>query len=396
VRDDAALAAHLALGTIHWRTGEYTAAERNFAAARLLYRALGDTAGEGRALTGLGSTYAYEGHNDSALTALTSARLRPPLGPAVVLPPSSPAGGTSPGQGSVTATGTGSVEQSGGGQHAANTGVVGGDSPSMWSPRPTRSGPRRFRSPRRMTPTCFAGPSGLLAAGSRVVKFVGRTSELARLTTWRDGSGDLSVMLLHAPGGQGKTRLAAAFAERSATDGWAVTQARHHSDPRPPVPEFEETSGHRGLLVVVDYAERWPRINLERLFQSHFLRQGRPARVLLVARPADYWWKSLANPLFKLNAMVEDMQLGALADTVAERQVAFTSALDRFAQVLGASGVSGTRPAGTLADDAYALVLTLHMAALVAVTRTCGVSRRRRTPRRCRTTCLTGSTTTDT
>lgn len=56
------------------------------------------------------------------LTAQT-AHPRPPLGPAVVLPPSSPVGGKP----TVTATGTGSVEQSGGGQHAANTGVVAGD-----------------------------------------------------------------------------------------------------------------------------------------------------------------------------------------------------------------------------------------------------------------------------
>ena len=74
VSDDAALAAaHLALGTIHWRTGGYAAAEANFAAARRLYRALGDAAGEGRALTGLGSTYAYQGHTERALTVLTAA-----------------------------------------------------------------------------------------------------------------------------------------------------------------------------------------------------------------------------------------------------------------------------------------------------------------------------------
>jgi len=56
-------------------------------------------------------------------------RLRPPLGRMPVLPPGSlpkdkP---TPPARWPVTAAGTGSVEQSGGGQSTANTGIVGGD-----------------------------------------------------------------------------------------------------------------------------------------------------------------------------------------------------------------------------------------------------------------------------
>lgn len=55
---------------------------------------------------------------------------RPPLGPTPALPPPSqpqeePAVTTA--QDSVTAAGTGSVQQSGGGHHGANTGIVGGD-----------------------------------------------------------------------------------------------------------------------------------------------------------------------------------------------------------------------------------------------------------------------------
>jgi hypothetical protein len=52
-------------------------------------------------------------------------QLRPPLGRPPALPPKTVA--TSGPHGSATATETGSVRQSGGGQHAANTGVVGGD-----------------------------------------------------------------------------------------------------------------------------------------------------------------------------------------------------------------------------------------------------------------------------
>jgi len=168
----------------------------------------------------------------------------------------------------------------------ANTGVVGGNltlnvvsaTDAFWTeafPLITPAAADMLR----------CGPSGLLASGSRVVTFIGRAAELSTLTAWRDQAANLAVMLIHARGGQGKTRLAAAFAEQSAKDGWAVAQARHHSDPQPPAPALDNPAGRNGLLVVVDYAERWPRVDIERLFQSRFLRQGGPARVLLVGPP---------------------------------------------------------------------------------------------------------------
>jgi hypothetical protein len=48
------------------------------------------------------------------------------------------------------------------------------------------------------------GPSGLLAASSRIMPFVGRATELGKLRGWRDTPDALSVMLVHGPGGQGK------------------------------------------------------------------------------------------------------------------------------------------------------------------------------------------------
>ena len=218
------------------------------------------------------------------------------------------------------------------------------------------------------------GPSELLAAGSRVVPFVGLDRELSALSQWRDRPGRLAVMLVHAAGGAGKTRLAARFAEESASAGWAVAQARHFTDPRPapspgppPAPSRTAVGRPHGLLVVVDYAERWPRLDLERLLQDRMMQQDVPTRLLLLARPAGYWWKTLANPLRKLGAVAERMPLGALAETPAQRKVVFDGARDRFAELLDATAFSGLRPPGSLADDAYDLVLTLHMAALVAV-----------------------------
>ena len=212
------------------------------------------------------------------------------------------------------------------------------------------------------------GLSTLLRAASRVVPFIGRTTELSQLKSWRDAPGQLSVILVFGPGGQGKTRLASEFADDSEMAGWAVAQARHQSDPQPRLPlAGDPREDQAGVLVVVDYAERWPRLELEQLLQHRMLSRAGRARVLLLARPAGYWWKALANPLMKLGAAVAELPLGPLADSVAQRKTAFTAARNRFAEILGVAGVSRLQPAGSLADDAYEQALTLHMAALVAV-----------------------------
>ena len=212
------------------------------------------------------------------------------------------------------------------------------------------------------------GLSTLLRAASRVVPFIGRTTELSQLKSWRDAPGQLSVILVFGPGGQGKTRLASEFADDSEMARWAVAQARHQSDPQPRLPlAGDPREDQAGVLVVVDYAERWPRLELEQLLQHRMLSRAGRARVLLLARPAGYWWKALANPLMKLGATVAELPLGPLADSVAQRKTAFTAARNRFAEILGVAGVSRLQPAGSLADDAYEQALTLHMAALVAV-----------------------------
>jgi tetratricopeptide (TPR) repeat protein len=213
-----------------------------------------------------------------------------------------------------------------------------------------------------------SGLSTLLRAAGRVVPFIGRTAELSQLRSWRDASGQLSVILVFGPGGQGKTRLASEFANDSAMAGWAVAQGRHQSDPQPRLPlAWDPREDQADVLVVVDYAERWPRLELEQLLQHRMLSRAGRARVLLLARPAGYWWKGLANPLVKLGAAAAELPLGPLADSVAQRKTAFTAARNRFAEILGVAGVSRLQPAGSLADDAYELALTLHMAALVAV-----------------------------
>jgi tetratricopeptide (TPR) repeat protein len=207
-------------------------------------------------------------------------------------------------------------------------------------------------------------PSTLLRTADRVVPFFGRQEELAWLAAWRDKADTVSVLLIHGPGGQGKTRLAAEFAGQTAATGWRTLQAIQEPDPRP---EPGGSLGGADVMVVADYAERWPRAHLTGLLQHVLARRPGRVRLVLIARQAGYWWKGLANPLLKVGAGVSELRLGALADTVAQRRLAFAAARDRFAELLGVTGVTRLRPAGSLDDDAYRLALTLHMAALAAV-----------------------------
>src|SRR5690348_16517323 len=109
-------------------------------------------------------------------------------------------------------------------------------------------------------------PSRLLAARYQVVDFHGRDSELASLGAWRDNAAPaVAVRLVHGPGGQGKTRLAARFTQASRQAGWLVCTARHSSTlgtSGGPGAEPGPGPGARGLLVVIDYAERWPTTDL--------------------------------------------------------------------------------------------------------------------------------------
>jgi predicted alpha/beta-fold hydrolase len=107
-----------------------------------------------------------------------------------------------------------------------------------------------------------AQPAQLLQARYAAADFTGRRTELEQLTAWRDDASAASVLLLHGPGGQGKTRLASHFARHSQERGWRVLQARHASGlfPSPASrtgPAADGPGGDEpgaGVLLVADYA----------------------------------------------------------------------------------------------------------------------------------------------
>jgi len=262
---------------------------------------------------------------------------------------------------------TGAVRQTTyGGLSIANTGPVGGDfrvnvdSP-MFTVVPFPTAMPEVDELRHR------GPSALLQATSRVVDFVGRKSELADLTAWLRGPTPSAVMLIHGRGGQGKTRLAAKLAEQAAAEGWMVGEARHRAESAATELDGDLLVQGCGLLTILDYAERWPHSDLKHYLLAGPRHRKGPTRVLLVARPSGLWWNMLEHPLRKGSVETTEFVLGPLATSVADRRVSFVAARDRFAEILGATRYSGLQPAGSLAVDAYGLVLTLHMAALVAV-----------------------------
>jgi hypothetical protein len=184
-------------------------------------------------------------------------------------------------------------------------------------------------------PVGEVGVSALLGARFQIVPYVGRAQEQADLAEWRDTpTVPRAVRLLHGPGGMGKTRLAMQFAADSQAAGWAVALAHHHSEPANVQPAGPV--GARGLLLIVDYAERWPREDLESLLRDFTGGQPTPdpgqvvpVRVVLIARPAGWWWSSLANPLTKLGFTVESRVLcrpGYLSPTGCRGRAAWWSA----------------------------------------------------------------------
>jgi tetratricopeptide (TPR) repeat protein/transcriptional regulator with XRE-family HTH domain len=228
-----------------------------------------------------------------------------------------------------------------------------------------------YPGPAPLLPDVADGRLGrLLDSRYEIVAFAGRGQELTELVQWRDGQdGQVAAMLVHAPGGQGKTRLAAQFGRLSGTAGWRVVSARHRSD-RPsaqaPLPRLRKTA-QVGLVAVVDYAERWPLPDLLTLL-GDLRSRAATVRVLLLARPSGTWWGSLRELFGEAEITARDLPLGPLAARAADRKALFMEARDRFSAVLGVDGPSPIRPPAQLADSAdYRQVLMTHMAALVAV-----------------------------
>jgi hypothetical protein len=219
----------------------------------------------------------------------------------------------------------------------------------------TRSVAYRLEPPLATPVTVGAdvGPGGLLDARNEVVPFHGRVPELAELARWRDGGPELATVLVHGAAGVGKTRLCAKFASDSQAEGWTVLLARYGEEPA----AAEQDEGGRGLLLVVDDAERWPWHDLYTLLQEPLQRAPGKTRVLLAARFSGWWWSSTRQRGSDLDHVMSDLPLEVRP---AEHADSFALACRHFADTLGVE-----RP-DVPAPNAESL-FDLHLAALAVV-----------------------------
>ncbi|WP_157531864.1 hypothetical protein [Kitasatospora sp. Root107] len=203
-------------------------------------------------------------------------------------------------------------------------------------------------------------PSRLLDARSAVVGFTGRERELAELRQWCTAGPPAAARWLHAPGGQGKTRIAERLAGELAESGWRVlTAAEGPAAVLPPPGRTDlRPAGAVGLLLLVDRADHWAPSRLALLLGNALLHQdGLPARVLLLARGAD------APPV--LRAAFADSSRQTLAPLPpADRVTVFRAARAAFAERYGVR-----QPVDPMQLDHpdFGLTLAVQMAALVAV-----------------------------
>ena len=216
-----------------------------------------------------------------------------------------------------------------------------------------------------------AQPSRMLLARYEIVPFTGRSGFLQRLSEWLQAANPVSVRLVYGSGGEGKSRLAMHFARERAS-GWTTFQARRGPVPSQGrnMPTIHEAAA--GVLVIVDYADRWAASHLQTLIIDLRTQIGRlpgacPLRFLLLARAAGFWWSSLGNWLeTEYDIPADAMNLPPLGEDI-DREELFTAACEPFAARMGVTGAVQVPPPAELSRSVFGHVLTVHMAALVAV-----------------------------
>ena len=228
---------------------------------------------------------------------------------------------------------------------------------------------RIFEAPVRAEPLSAvrarAQPSTLLLARHAVVPFTGRDGLLQDLSGWLGSDERATLRLVHGAGGQGKTRLAARLAADARANGWRVIHAMHRN-PSNAASVIPRTPGD--LLVVIDYADRWPVEDLAMamgVLGNAAEMDGRLLRVLCLARSAGYWWSTVAGPAnTDFDATATETALMPLGDEV-DREWLFSAATEAFAEILEVNPIQVPTP--HLMGPEFAQVLAVHMAALASI-----------------------------
>lgn len=122
----------------------------------------------------------------------------------------------------------------------------------------------------------------LLMWSTRLVPLLGRDKEMAELQAWAKSEYSVSIKILHAPGGQGKSRIAGELADLMTgwQHGWVDLKA---------FSEAEALTWQGNCLLIVDYPEHQPAqlACLARAIERAAQPPGQHLRILLLARERD-------------------------------------------------------------------------------------------------------------
>ncbi|MGC5006415.1 tetratricopeptide repeat protein [Streptomyces sp. NBC_01762] len=228
-------------------------------------------------------------------------------------------------------------------------------------------------------------PAMLLRAEAEAVVFHGREEELRQLQQWcEDHPERFAVRVVTGPGGQGKTRLARELVQLMHGQGWVAGFLRTDLPNTNSAPDFSGLETAEPLLLVLDYAETQPR--LLRALVERLRATRHRVRLLLLAR-SDGGWRidciGASAPTQDILAASTPVPLRALIpqdQAVEDRTKTFRSAAVDLARLLPnvspaaglpqanwAAVAAELQPLRDLADPCYGSVLTLQMAALIAL-----------------------------
>lgn len=212
-----------------------------------------------------------------------------------------------------------------------------------------------------------AAPSYLLDANQEVVPYRSRQED-RDLIAWRDDSTwNTSILLIHGEGGAGKTRLARHFCTKSEQVGWLVAEAVEAGRLIPPSQTEASSNPAGGRIVIIDYAERWPRELLAQMIRDITSRFGQDKlRILILARAGDVLWEMIKASLYRdVEHLARPISLSRFTANAASRASAFNEAVTAFQEKLGWPARQLPLPAGRRVE-ADRSPLDLHMIALVA------------------------------
>ena len=222
---------------------------------------------------------------------------------------------------------------------------------------------------RRILPPWQGPDSWLLRAEYGVAPFhPARKKELDDIDHWANTGDRLAIRLLFGRGGAGKTRLALETVARHRQKGWRAGFLGRHDSGSIRNALSRLFSEGPSCLLIVDYAET-RRDELVPIIEEAAAFNGERCRILLIARAKAEWWDMLCRSTARVASVMESLsssyELGPLPTETAIRKSLYEQAVEAYSHELNGGVPQSSRL--ELNDDAFALPLFVHLAALATV-----------------------------